>query len=69
MKYIMIIWNLIRSIAIGIWDFIFFFFGMPYEEQAKKLNLDEHDKALRGPKNPKIKTIVYRANKVGARER
>ena len=65
MKYIMIIWNSIRNIAVGIWDFIFFFFGMPYEAQAKKLDLD--DKAIRGPDNPKTKRTVYRANKVGAK--
>lgn len=68
MKYIMMIWNLIRVIAIGIWDFIFFFFGMPYEEQSKKLKLDEYDKDIRGPANPKTKKTFYRANKVGSKK-
>jgi len=44
--------------------FYFFFFGMPYEEQAKKLNWDEKDAAFRGPHNPKSKKTYYRANKV-----
>ncbi len=64
MKYIKAIWHFIRRIFIAIWDFIFFFFGMPYEEQAKKLDWDEKDAAFRGPENPKTKTTVYRANKV-----
>lgn len=68
MRYIMIIWNFVCRIAIGIWDFIFFFFGMPYEEQAKKLNLDKHDKTIRGPDNPKRERTVYRANKVGSKK-
>lgn len=68
MKYIKMIWNLIRRIAIGIWDFIFFFFGMPYEEQAKKYNLDAHDKTIRGPENPKTEKTYYRANKVGSKK-
>ena len=69
MKYIMTIWKVIRMTAIGIWDFIFFFFGMPYEEQSKKFKLDKHDKAIRGPKNPKSKKTFYRANKVGSKEK
>ena len=64
MKYIKAIWHLIRRFFIAIWDFIFFFFGMPYEEQAKKLDWDAKDAAFRGPENPKRKTTVYRANKV-----
>lgn len=54
----------IKKFFIGIWDFVFFFFGMPYEKQAKKLKWDEKDAAFRGPENPKTKKIHYRANKV-----
>lgn len=61
MKYII---GSIKKFFIAIWDFIFFFFGMPYEEQAKKLDWDEHDTAFRGPDNPKTKKTHYRANKV-----
>jgi len=66
MKYIISIWNIIRLVAIGIWDFIFFFFGMTYEAQGNKLDLDKHDKTIRGPENPKTTRTVYRANKVGS---
>ena len=54
----------IKRLFIKIWDFIFFFFGMPYEKQAKKLDWDEKDAAFRGPQNPKTKKTYYRANKV-----
>lgn len=64
MKYLMAVWNFIRRFFIGIWDFIFFFFGMPYEEQANKLDWDKHDAAFRGPDNPKTKKTYFRANKV-----
>lgn len=60
----MYVLNLIKRFFIFIWDFIFFFFGMPYEQQAKKLKFDEDDKAARGPENPKTEATVYRANKV-----
>jgi hypothetical protein len=66
MKYIMYVWNIVRRIAIFIWDFIFLFFGMPYEEQGKKLDFDKYDKDIRGPENMKTKKTVYRANKVGS---
>lgn len=46
------------------WDFIFFFFGMPYEKQASKLKLDELDPRLRGCENEKTTHKIYRANKV-----
>jgi len=49
---------------IFIWDFIFFFFGMPYEKQASKLKLDELDHTLRGHENEKTTHKIYRANKV-----
>jgi len=61
MKYII---GLIKKFFIAIWDFLFFFFGMPYEEQAKKLDWDKNDAAFRGPDNPKTKKTHYRANKV-----
>lgn len=69
MKYIKVIWHFIRRFLIGIWDFFFFFFGMPYEAQAKKLNWDENDAAFRGPENPKTKTTIYRANKVSKNQK
>ncbi|MCL4431765.1 MAG: hypothetical protein M1300_05540 [Epsilonproteobacteria bacterium] len=47
-----------------IWDFIFFFFGMPYEKQASKLKLDKLDPTLRGRENEKTTHKVYRAKKV-----
>jgi len=54
--------DLIKKFFIAILDFIFIFFGMPYEEQAKKLDWDEKDVAFRGPENPKTKKTHYRAN-------
>ena len=53
----------IRTIVF-IWDFVFFFFGMPYEKQASKLNLEELDSTLRGGENKQSTHKVYRANKV-----
>lgn len=55
----------IFKIFVGIWDFIFFFFGFPYEKQAEKLNLDDIDHIIRGPENEKTSHQFYRANKVG----
>jgi hypothetical protein len=49
---------------IFIWDFIFFFFGMPYEKQASKLKLDELDDIFRGGENKQTTHKVYRPNKV-----
>jgi hypothetical protein len=54
----------IIKIIVFIWDFVFFFFGMPYEKQASKLKLDELDPILRGRENEKTTHIIYRANKV-----
>ena len=63
------IFNIISKYTIKtivfIWDFIFFFFGMPYEKQASKLNLEELDSALRGGENRQTTHKVYRATKVG----
>lgn len=56
------------KITVGIWDFIFFFFGFPYEEQASKLKLDEIDDILRGTENEKPSHKVYRANKVSKKQ-
>ena len=65
MKYIFgQIIKFIIKIIVGIWDFIFFFFGFPYEEQANKLDLEKIDDALRGPANNKTTHTIYRANKV-----
>ncbi len=61
MKYI---FQLIKKFLIGIWDFIFYLIGAPYEEQAKKLDWDEKDATFRGPANPKTKKTHYKANKV-----
>lgn len=49
---------------VGIWDFIFFFFGFTYEEQAAKLDLDAMESTLGGPENEKTRHQFYRANKV-----
>jgi len=54
----------IAKIIVGVWDFVFFFFGFPYEEQAGKLNLDDIDHLIRGPENEKTSHQFYRANKV-----
>lgn len=51
-------------VFVGIWDFIFFFFGMPYEEQASKLKLDKMDHLISGPENEKTTHQFFRANKV-----
>lgn len=60
MYYFNILWQGIKRFFVMIWDGFFFFFGMPYEEQAKKLK----DYDARGEKNPKTNKISYRANKV-----
>ena len=54
----------IKKFFVGVWDFIFYFIGAPYEEQAKKLDWDEKDATFRGPENPKTKKTHYKANKV-----
>ena len=54
----------IKKFFVGIWDFFFFFFGMPYEEQAKKLDLKKLDSVITGPKNEETGHQIYRANKV-----
>ena len=56
--------NIFKGI-VGIWDFIFFFFGFTYEKQAGKLDLDEMDHIIKGPENQKTGHQFYRANKVG----
>jgi len=61
--FAIIIKYIIKTIVF-IWDFVFFFFGMPYEKQASKLKLDELDPILRGRKNEKTTHKIYRANKV-----
>ena len=57
------------TIIVGIWDFVFFFFGMPYEQQASKLKLDDYDDIIRGPVNEQTSHKSYRANKVSRPER
>jgi hypothetical protein len=54
----------IFKIMVGIWDFIFFFFGFTYEKQAEKLDLDKMDDIIKGPENKKTGHQFYRANKV-----
>ncbi len=61
--FAIIIKYIIKTIVF-IWDFVFFFFGMPYEKQASKLKLDELDPILRGRENKKPTHKIYRANKV-----
>jgi len=56
----------IRIFFVGIWNF---FFGIPYETQAEKLDLDKIDPLLRGPNSEKSKYTVYRANKVQSSEK
>lgn len=53
------------KVIVGVWDFIFFFFGFTYEKQAEKLDLDELDSLITGPKNEKTGHQYFRANKVG----
>jgi hypothetical protein len=65
MKYLFeIIFKFTIKIIVFIWDFIFFFFGIPYEDQASKLKLDELDPLIRGTENEKPTYQIYRANKV-----
>jgi hypothetical protein len=58
------IFGSIIKFFVGIWDFIFFFFGFTYEEQATKLDLDAMEPMLGGPANEKTTHQFYRANKV-----
>ncbi len=65
MKFIfsLIVKYIVKAI-VGVWDFIFFFFGFTYEAQAGKLALDEWDPLITGPKNEKTVHQFFRANKV-----
>lgn len=58
------VFGVIRTLIIGIWDFFFLFLGVPYEEQAKRLRLDDIDPLMTGPENEKTTHQFYRANKV-----
>jgi hypothetical protein len=63
----MVMKNIFRPVIkffVGVWDFIFFFFGFTYEEQATKLDLDGMEPMLGGPENEKTTHQFYRANKV-----
>ena len=60
--------KLVVKFVVFIWDFIFFFFGMPYEKQASKLDMQKHDPLMRGPEDEKPKYTVYRANRAAPRE-
>ena len=58
------LFTFIKKFFIKIWDISFYVLGAPYEQQAKKLDWDEDDKAFRGPQNPKTKKTYYKANKM-----
>jgi hypothetical protein len=60
--------KIVAKFFVFIWDFIFFFFGMPYEKQAKKLDMEKHDPFMRGPEDEKPKYTVYRANRAVPKE-
>jgi hypothetical protein len=66
MKFIfLLIANYSIKTVVGLWDFLFFFFGFTYEKQAGKLDLDKMDPLITGPKNEKTGHQFFRANKVG----
>jgi len=58
------IFRVIRRFILGVWDFCFLFLGVPYEEQAKRLRLDDIEPLMSGPDNEKTTHQFYRANKV-----
>jgi len=64
MKYFYRVWRAIKRFFVVIWNILSLFFGVPYEEQSKKIKLDENDADMRGSKNIKTNKKVYRANKV-----
>ena len=60
MKYWNLFWKPIKRFFVVLWNFLSMFFGVPYEQQAKKLG--EWD--IRGEDNPKTDRVARRANKV-----
>lgn len=54
-SFFRIIIKFIVAFVVGIWDFIFFFFGFTYEKQASKLNLDDMDDFIKGAVNEKLR--------------
>jgi len=65
MQYLFkLVFKYTKKLIVGIWDFVFFFFGMPYEEQASKLKLDAYEEIIGGPRNEETGHQFYRANKV-----
>lgn len=48
---------------VGVWNFLSFFFGFPYEQQANKLDLKKVDPLFRGPQNDKTPHKIYRPNR------
>lgn len=68
-KVLMNIKKTIFKLLIGIWDFVFYIVGAPYEQQAKKLDAEKADHIFRGPANAKSDRTVYRANKTSKPEK
>jgi len=60
MKYWNLFWKPIKRFFVVLWNFLSMFFGVPYEQQAKKLG----DWDARGEDNPETDRVAYRANKV-----
>jgi len=61
MKYV---FGLVYRFFLVIWYFFFLFLCLPYDEQAKRLNLDDIEPVMSGPENEKTTHQFYRANKV-----
>lgn len=59
-----VIYKFFQRVVLGVWDFFFLFLGVPYEEQAKRLKLDDLEPTFWGPENEKTTHQFYRANKV-----
>jgi len=68
LSFLKLIIKFIGRFFVFIWDFVFFFFGMPYEKQASKLDMEKHDPFMRGPEDEKPNYTVYRANRAVPRE-
>jgi len=68
LKYIIIISKPIVAIISKIWNFIFIFFGITYEKQAKEVDFENLDPLMRGPENEKSTHKIYRANKVSKKD-
>ena len=60
MKYLL---TVLKKIAQTTWNIFSSLFGVPYEKQARNLDLDKVDSIFRGPNNDKSNKKVYRANR------